>query len=111
VPRFTRKIDGQEAGEEGSSPARRTEVEKARIGRLNPVKVAAFYGGVPCGCSAFQERARVGTRAKCKRGGARCGCCSKEARSGERGRTWELEREQAGGFGTQQQRETVAGGG
>jgi len=64
-----RKEDEEDAGEEGSSPARRTEVEKAQIGGLNATKVAAFFGGVPCGCSAFQERARVGIGAKCKQGG------------------------------------------
>ena len=34
VRRFTRKIDGEEAGEEGSSTAQRMEAEKARIGGM-----------------------------------------------------------------------------
>ena len=32
VPSFVKKVDGEAAGEEGSSLARRTEAEKARIG-------------------------------------------------------------------------------
>ena len=105
VPRFARKIDGEDAGEEGSSPARRTEAKKARIGGLNAAKVTAFSGGVPCGCSAFQERVRVGIGAKCKRGGGSGAGPAQKARGAGKGGERGSGSGSGSGFGTQQQRD------
>ena len=59
VPRFAKKVDGEAAGEEGSSPARRTEAEKA--GRRATVAVVFLtVQALGCGCECGNEEGERG---------------------------------------------------